>query len=340
MGFVVQIRDARDHGSGIRRHDLLLSLRPGIRHRPSAGHGVHRSFFIAAEKGVVVIVLFTDFGLAGPYTGQVKAVLQQAAPGIPVVDLFADAPVGNPKAAAYLLAAYGAWFPAGTVFLCVVDPGVGGIRPPVIVEADGRTFVGPGNDLFEIVLRRADRARIWEIAWQPPRLSATFHGRDLFAPVAAMLARGEPVPGVSRDPAWARQPGWPDDLAEIVHIDHYGNAMTGLRAGSIPTNATLSVGGRTVTGARTFGDRPRGAALWYENANGLVEIAVNQGRADRTLRLAIGTPVLPGRSGASKAPRPKPQKQTGKPPPGGNKRLADQTRRILGKHYANKYGVK
>jgi hypothetical protein len=238
-----------------------------------------------------MIVLFTDFGLAGPYTGQVKAVLTQAAPGVPVVDLFADAPAGNPKAAAYLLAAYSAWFPAGTVFLCVVDPGVGGERPPVAVEADGRSFVGPGNGLFEIVRRRAAQARTWQVTWQPPRLSATFHGRDLFAPVAAMLARGEPVPGEPRDPAWSRRPDWPDDLAEIVYIDHYGNAMTGLRANSIPADATLLVAGRAVANARTFGDRPRGDALWYENSNGLVEIAVNQGRADRTLGLAIGTPV-------------------------------------------------
>src|SRR4051812_34575712 len=77
-----------------------------------------------------MIVLLTDFGLHGPYTGQMKAVLHQAAPGVPVIDLFADAPVGNPKAAAYLLPAYAGWFPAGTVFLCVVDPGVGGEELP------------------------------------------------------------------------------------------------------------------------------------------------------------------------------------------------------------------
>jgi S-adenosylmethionine hydrolase len=238
-----------------------------------------------------VIVLFTDFGLAGPYTGQVKAALTQAAPGVPVVDLFADAPAGNPKAAAYLLAAYSVWFAASTVFLCVVDPGVGGERPPVVVEADGRSFVGPGNGLFEIVQRRAARARTWEITWQPPRLSASFHGRDLFAPVAAMLARGEPVPGEPRDAGWSRQPDWPDDLAEIVYIDHYGNAMTGLRAGAIPAGARLTVAGQAIAKARTFADRPRGEALWYENSNGLVEIAVNQGRADRTLGLAIGTSI-------------------------------------------------
>jgi len=78
-----------------------------------------------------LIVLFTDFGLDGLYTGQMKAVLHQMAPGIPIIDLFADAPVGNPKPSAYLLAAYAAWFAAGTVFLCVGDPGVGGTRPAI-----------------------------------------------------------------------------------------------------------------------------------------------------------------------------------------------------------------
>jgi hypothetical protein len=289
-----------------------------------------------------VIVLFTDFGLAGPYTGQVKAVLTQAAPGVPVIDLFADAPVGNPRAAAYLLAAYRAWFPAGTVFLRVVDPGVGGARPPVAVEADGRFFVGPGNGLFEIVRRRAADARAWEIIWQPPQLSVTFHGRDLFAPVAAMLARGEPVPGEPRDAAWSRQPDWPDDLAEIVYIDHYGNAMTGLRAGAVPAATTLSVAGRSIAGARTFGDRGKGEALWYENSNGLIEIAVNQGRADHALGLAIGTPVSIGdrAKAIGKPSPPRPRKQSAKQLTGGNPRLADQTRKILGKHYANKYRVK
>ena len=104
-----------------------------------------------------MIVLFTDFGLQGPYTGQMKAVLCQMAPDIPAVDLFADAPVGNPRASAYLLAAYAEWFAAGTVFLAVVDPGVGGTRPPIILEADGRWYVGPGNGLVELDQGRADR---------------------------------------------------------------------------------------------------------------------------------------------------------------------------------------
>jgi S-adenosylmethionine hydrolase len=238
-----------------------------------------------------VIALFTDFGLTGPYTGQMKAVLHEMAPGVAVVDLFADAPVANPRASAYLLAAYAAWFPAGTVFLSVVDPGVGSTRPAVFVEADGRWFVGPGNGLFELVQRRARRTRSWDIAWKPQLLSASFHGRDLFAPVAALLARDERPPGRLRVDGADRRADWPDDLAEVVYVDHYGNVMTGLRAAALPANARLSAAGRMLERARTFGDRPPGTAFWYENANGLAEIAVNQSRADRDLGLSIGTPV-------------------------------------------------
>src|SRR5947207_14954880 len=132
-----------------------------------------------------MIVLFTDFGLEGPYTGQMTAVLQQTAPAVPVVSLFADLPAGQSKPAAYLLAAYGAWFVAGTVFVCVVDPGVGSDRGALIVEADGRFYVGPDNGLFEIVLRRASRSRVWQIAWQPPALSASIHGRETLRQGAA-----------------------------------------------------------------------------------------------------------------------------------------------------------
>jgi S-adenosyl-L-methionine hydrolase (adenosine-forming) len=236
-----------------------------------------------------MIVLFTDFGLEGPYTGQMKAVLRREAPAVDVIDLFADAPVGNPKAAAYLLAAYAAWFAAGTVFLCVVDPGVGGERAPLMIEADGRWYVGPDNGLFELVLRRAKRVRISAITWRPERLSASFHGRDLFAPVAARLARGDSPPGREHEPL--RHVSWPDDLPEIVYIDHYGNALTGLRASAVPQDAALSTASRRIAHAETFSAVSSGAAFWYENSNGLIEIAINLGRSDAILGLRVGSPV-------------------------------------------------
>jgi S-adenosylmethionine hydrolase len=238
-----------------------------------------------------MIVLFTDFGLSGPYTGQVTTVLYDTAPGVPVVQLFADAPAGRPQPAAYLLAAYSGWFPGGTVLLCVVDPGVGGARRAVIVEAAGRLYVGPDNGLFELVLRRAEAPRSWEIAWQPPMLSASFHGRDLFAPVAARLARGEPIPRLGRRVAATRFPDWPDDLPEIVYVDHYGNALSGLRAEGVPATSRLAAAGHTIGHAATFSAAPPGEPFWYANSNGLVEIAVNSGRADRALGLDIGSGI-------------------------------------------------
>jgi S-adenosylmethionine hydrolase len=238
-----------------------------------------------------MIVLFSDFGLEGPYTGQVKTVLYRTAPAVPVVDLFADAPAAKPKPAAYLLAAYGVWFPPGTVTLAVVDPGVGSTRGAVIVEADGRWYVGPDNGLFELVTRRADAVRSWDILWRPDAMSASFHGRDLFAPVAGQLARGVFPSEPPRADELSRCADWPDDLAEIVYIDRYGNAITGLRAAVLPDTTHLRVSGRVLPRARTFSDVPSGTAFWYENSNGLAEIAVNAGRADAVLGLAIGSPV-------------------------------------------------
>lgn len=240
-----------------------------------------------------MIALFTDFGLAGPYTGQMLAVLHRDAPGVPAISLFADAPAGQPKPCAYLLAAYAAWFPPGTVFLAVIDPGVGSARRGVIVEGDGRRYVGPDNGLFELVMRRAASTRTWEITWQPPGLSASFHGRDLFAPVAARLAAGADPASLARPIEPLREPGWPHDLAEIVYIDHYGNAMTGLRGASVPPAAQIAAGGHTIPPARTFSAVPEGTAFWYVNSNGLVEIAVNRGRASDVLGLAVGTAIAP-----------------------------------------------
>ena len=238
-----------------------------------------------------MIALFTDFGLSGPYIGQVKAVLHQLAPALPIIDLFADLPAGKPKPAAYLLAAYGPWFPPGTVLVAVVDPGVGSPRGAFVVEADGRLYVGPDNGLFEIVLRRAAAANISEILWRPEQLSPSFHGRDLFAPVAARLARGSLPLGALGGAGIGRYPDWPDDLPEIVYVDGFGNAMTGLRAAILAEGARLATGTQAVPRARTFSDVPPGTAFWYENANGLAEIAVNSGRADAAMGIAVGTPV-------------------------------------------------
>jgi S-adenosyl-L-methionine hydrolase (adenosine-forming) len=237
-----------------------------------------------------MIVLFTDFGLTGPYVGEMKAVLEQRAPDVPVIDLMHDAPPFDPKASAYLLAALAGSFPAGSIFVCVVDPGVGSDRAPVILEADGQRFVGPDNGLLAILARRAETLRAHRIAWRGEHLSASFHGRDLFSPVAAMLATNEPFAREEIRPDAIDRDGWPDELAEVVYIDSFGNAMTGIRAITVPADAVLQAAGRFFPRACTFSDVAPGDAFWYENSSGLAEIAVNCGRADG-LGLVRGAPI-------------------------------------------------
>jgi len=237
-----------------------------------------------------MIVLCTDFG-PGPYTGQMQAVLAQQAPGVAVINLFDNLPCWDIQAAAYLLPAYVGEFPAESIFVCVVDPGVGShAREPVIARIDDRWYIGPGNGLFHILSRRAHATRFWRIDWQPEHLSASFHGRDLFAPTAARLATGALPVGV---PFTEPQPegDWPDDLYRIIYIDHYGNAISGMRAGLLEPTQKLKVGKHLLSRARTFSDVGEGEAFWYENANGLVEIAVNRGRADDLAGLQLGSAI-------------------------------------------------
>lgn len=241
-----------------------------------------------------MIVLFTDFGREGPYIAQMQAQIVRRVPGVPVLDLIADVPAYDIEAGAYLLPAYVDEFPPGTVFVCVIDPGVGGDRQPVVMWADGRWFVGPGNGLFTVVARRASQCRIWRIDWEPLTLSSTFHGRDLFAPMGARLARGLLHPGVEiADPvaAGVLRDDWPDELDRVIYIDGYGNAMTGRRAASLPADTVMRIGARTLPRARTYGDVAPGTAIWYENANGLAEIAVSGGNAAAELGLRPGVSV-------------------------------------------------
>ncbi len=234
-----------------------------------------------------MIVLFTDFGIADPYVGQVHGVLAHAAPGVPVIDLFHAAPNYDIRAAAYLLPAFVEEFPPESVFVCVVDPGVGGTRRPVMVRAFERWFVGPDNGLFHILARRAPAHACRHIRWVPRRLSASFHGRDLFAPVAARLVLGE-MPESELTHLTPPTGEWPDDLPEILYIDHFGNAVTGLRAKMLKTDQVLKLHHHAISYARTFSEVPVRHAFWYENSNGLVEIAANQGHAAQQLGLKPG----------------------------------------------------
>ena len=238
------------------------------------------------------IVLFTDFGAGDLYVGQVKAVLQRLAPAVPVIDLLHEAPAFNVRASAHLLAAMVGSFAEDSVFLTVVDPGVGGVRSALVVKADDRWYVGPDNGLLSVVGARAVKGDCWRIVWQPEQLSDSFHGRDLFAPVVATLAVQGSLPK-----GWFEHAGelhvefGGDDLPEIIYVDHYGNAHTGIRARGIPREALLEVGTRRLPYARVYSEVTEGDGFWYENSQGLVEIAVNCGHASQKMNLKIGDAV-------------------------------------------------
>ena len=239
-----------------------------------------------------MIALFTDYGLQGPYLGQVQAVLHRHLPNEKVINLLADAPRNNPRASAYLLAAFSRACPAqpGTIFFSVVDPGVGSFQDqPVVIKANGQWYVGPDNGLFDIVCRHSSDVQCWRIDWRPETLSSSFHGRDLYAPAAAMIRNNE-TPGEAI--TWEDRHGWPDDLNEVVYIDHFGNCMTGIRAGIPADIGTIQVNGIFVPFADTFSAVPEGTAFWYRNSQGLVEIAVNGGNAADQLDMEIGTELV------------------------------------------------
>lgn len=236
-----------------------------------------------------MIVLFTDFGVRDPYIGQVKARLAEHAPGQQVVDLLHEVPDFNPHAGAHLLAAFAPGFPSGSVFLTVVDPGVGTPRGAVVVLAGGRWFVGPDNGLLSIVAARHSDTRHWRIDWQPEILSATFHGRDLFAPIAADIARGE-FPAAKLTPTDRLAVEFDaGDLARVIYIDHYGNAWTGIRGA--PKDARVSAAGELFRHSESFGFVGKGEGFWFVNSVGLLELAVNRGSAATAFGLTVGDPV-------------------------------------------------
>jgi len=238
-----------------------------------------------------MIVLVTDFGLESPYVGQMKGVLKTLAPAEIVIDLFHNIPVFDVKIAATLLAAYFLDFPVDSIFLCIVDPQVGGDVAPVVVYAHKRWFIGRDNGLFNSLIAGDKQAKMWRIPLDPTKiLSNSFHGRDLFAPFAAQLALFGVPPSLELMP---RPPVCHDslDYPWTIYIDHYGNVMTGIRAQALPQQAKLMIESHQLTRSRTFSDCAIGEAFWYENANGLVEVAVNQGHAANMLGLTIGLRV-------------------------------------------------
>jgi hypothetical protein len=235
-----------------------------------------------------VIFLYTDFGADGPYLAQLEAAVLLHAPGEHVLSLVSNAPAADPFRAAYLIAALSAELPGRSTIVAVVDPGVGGTRSPVVVDAGGHRFVGPDNGLISRAAARDPEARAWRIDWRPDRLSDSFHGRDLFGPVAGRLAAGDPVALTALPVEALVGMDWPAGLAEVVYVDAYGNLCTGIPGAWLADDAVLEVGGRSTLHRRTFCEAARGEPFWCRNSCGLIEVAVNGGNARDLLGVGIG----------------------------------------------------
>lgn len=238
-----------------------------------------------------IITLLTDFGTVDGYVGEMKGVLLSRAPDIDVVDITHDIPPQDVERGRLTLARVWRRFPSGTIHLVVVDPGVGASRAGLAVESDGRFLVGPDNGVLSPALL-VPSARAVELSL-PPRASATFHGRDVFAPVAAAIARGEPLdalgrpslgPIVRRTPEPVRCSDGSLD-GEVILVDRFGNAVTNLfgsRGGAI------EVGERRIAIRHTYSEVGIGEPVAVVGSTGFIEIAVRDGSAAALLGLSRG----------------------------------------------------
>lgn len=241
-----------------------------------------------------LITLFTDFGTADGYVAEMKGVLYELAPNVDVVDLSHDVPPQALEHARLAVARYWRRFPANTVHLVVVDPGVGSERAALAVASDGRYLVGPDNGVLSPALLFGD-ARAVRLAI-PAHAAPTFHGRDVFAPAAAALAAGAAIdtlgmpfttPTIRRTSNAVRGPDGAL-LGEVIAIDRFGNLVTNL----------VSTGDHIVEFARrrlplraTYPDVAPGTLVAIVGSSGLVEIALRDGHAAQSLGAEVGAPV-------------------------------------------------
>ena len=252
------------------------------------------------------ITLLTDFGTADGYVAAMKGVIADICPDAVMDDASHDLRQGDVEAAAWALAAYWRLYPAGTVHLIVVDPGVGSDRRALAVQADGRFLVAPDNGLLTPVLDAAERVEamhaLESVEHRRAQVSQTFHGRDVFAPAAAHLAAGLPI---ERLGAAVQEPVRLEFsspvvsegvvLGRVVHVDRFGNLVTDIPADRLPPGATVHVAGRSVGAVRgTYADVERGLPLALIGSSGQLEIAVRDGNAAGVLGVGKGTGVKVG----------------------------------------------
>lgn len=252
------------------------------------------------------MALLTDFGREGHHAGVLHAVILAAHPCARIVDLSHGIPAGDVELAAWTLRWARRWFPPGTVHCAVVDPGVGSARFALAASAGGQFFVGPDNGVLSYALADAGRARLVSLpAPKGAAAPATFHGRDVFAPAAARLSRGEPLAALGPPlDSWVRlrerrpRPLGPGRLeAEVIAADRWGNLATSATAADLARagiggTARIAVGRAAVRGIlRFYAEVAPGAALALVNSDGHLEIAVNGGSAAERFKAARGTRI-------------------------------------------------
>jgi S-adenosylmethionine hydrolase len=249
-----------------------------------------------------IVTLLTDFGARDPFVGIMKGVVLSFERRLSVVDLTHELEPQAVADAAFWLAQSFRWFPAGTVHVVVVDPGVGSERAGVVVRAHGHYFVGPDNGCFELVLRRAANVSVRRIDAASvglPEPSRTFHGRDVFAPVGARLAAGrlefDALGPAHELLATARLAEPVSDRhgtsGRVVVVDRFGNLVTNVPAGAVRPGARLTLGGRELELVNAYADVPVGAAGAVIGSCGTVEVFVRDGSASALLEAGRGAPV-------------------------------------------------
>jgi S-adenosylmethionine hydrolase len=254
-----------------------------------------------------VVTITTDFGHQGPFVGVMKGRILSRFPQARIIDLTHEILVHWPAEAGFWLSRAYQYFPGGTVHIAVVDPGVGTSRDILVVQADGHYFVAPDNGLLAPLVSRVPAKLVRLTAAQLARIgvnrpSATFHGRDIFAPVAAELAAGRSTPDALGEPVSTLVPSWVDEPAVephsvsgvVITIDHFGNLITNIEAASLQRFRLpiVNAGNRAFPLLRTYGDTKPGEYLALINSFGVLEIARAEQSASEGLGLSRGAPVV------------------------------------------------
>jgi len=242
-----------------------------------------------------VISLLTDFGTADYFVGAVKGAILSVNPQVVIVDITHEIPGQDIEAGAFMLLAAYKTFPAGTVHVAVVDPGVGSTRRPIIVAANEQLFVGPDNGIFSYIYERESSHRIFHVTEQKyfrTDPSSTFHGRDIFAPVAAALSTGVAPEAFGPEVSDEVRLTSLESPLRIIHIDRFGNCVTNIRRKTFE-ETSLSINGMTISALRKFYDEadPSGEVFAIWGSAGFLEISVNGGSAAQILGAKRGDEV-------------------------------------------------